>query len=45
MLTQSTSCRCGVCEALAKHAYRQVKAMQDYRPGKKVHRHGLSNSL
>ena len=28
--------RCGVCEALAKNAYRQVRAMREYRPGKKV---------
>ena len=29
--------RCGVCEALAKNAYRQVKAARDkLKPGKKV---------
>ena len=29
--------RCGVCEALAKHAFRQVKAAKDaLKPGKKV---------
>lgn len=30
-------CRCGVCEALAKNAHRQVKALRDdVKPGKKV---------
>ncbi len=29
--------RCGVCEALAKHAFRQVKTVKDaLKPGKKV---------
>lgn len=29
--------RCGVCEALAKNAHRQVKALRDdVKPGKKV---------
>ena len=29
--------RCGACEALAKNAYRQIKALKDaQKPGKKV---------
>ena len=31
--------RCGACEALAKNAYRQIKALKDaQKPGKKVKR-------
>ena len=44
--------RCGVCEALAKNAYRQVKAAQgELKPGKKVGalpilpQRGTANSL
>ena len=38
--------RCGACEALAKNAYRQIKALKDaQKPGKKVTRPSLNDVL